>query len=361
MLFHPRFWGLLAALLTVLPTSDGTAWPARATEPTPGALNRYTAEERLMGMDFHLTFYAPDEPTANRASKAVFARIKQLNGVLSDYDPESELRRLSATAGSGKDVAVSADLFTVLAAGQELSQASDGAFDLTVGPLVQLWRKSRRAKQLPPDEFLEKARLATGFRHLQLDAQKRTVRLAQPGMQLDCGGIAVGYALDEGLTLFRTLGIHSAMIDGSGDIAVSDPPPGEPGWRIGVAPLEPEGPASQTLLLKHCAVTTSGDAWQHVEIDGVRYSHIVDTRTGLGLTTHSSVTVIAPTGIAADSYATAACVLGPQAGTLLLEKTPSAAGLFLTESKGTTSTTTTSRWSSFLAPASQKPNTHHEK
>jgi len=281
----------------------------------------------------------------------VFARIKQLNGVLSDYDPESELRRLSATAGSGTDVAVSADLFTVLAAGQELSQESDGAFDLTVGPLVQLWRKSRRAKQLPPDELLAKAQLATGFRHLQLDAARRTARLDQPGMQLDCGGIAVGYALDEGLALFRTLGIHSAMIDGSGDIAVSDPPPGEPGWRIGVAPLEPEGPASQTLLLKQCAVTTSGDAWQHVEIDGVRYSHIVDVRTGLGLTTRSSVTVIAPTGIAADSYATAACILGPKAGTTLLENTPNSAGLFLTESNGTGAAQTTSRWAGFRVPA----------
>lgn len=167
-------------------------------------------------------------------------------------------------------------------------------------------------------------------------------------MQLDCGGIAVGYALDESLRLLKEMGVDSAMIDGSGDIAVSGPPPGEAGWKIAVAPLEPEGPPSQTLILAHAAVTTSGDAWQHVEIDGVRYSHIVDTRTGLGLTTHASVTVLAKSGIVADSYATAACVLGPEKGIALIESEPGAACLFVTAATKNqpTQRKETSRWPS---------------
>lgn len=324
---------LATLLCTVLVATPPQAPESVAAQP---ALSRYTASERLMGMEFTLTFYCPDEASANRASRAVFQRIRELNAVLSDYDPESELRRLSATAGTGKDVPLSTDLWNVLQFGETLSEKSDGAFDLTVGPLVQLWRKSRRVKSLPPDELLAAARAATGYRKLHLDPARKTARLDTPKMQLDCGGIAVGYALDESLRLVKELGIESAMIDGSGDIAVSGPPPGESGWKIAVAPLEPNGPPSQTLILKHAAVTTSGDAWQHVEIDGVRYSHIVDTRTGLGLTTRSSVTVLAKTGIVADSYATAACVLGPAKGLALIETEPDAACRFITVPAGST-------------------------
>lgn len=325
--------GLATLLCTVLVATPPQAPQPAAPQP---ALSRYTASERLMGMDFTLTFYCPDEASANRASRAVFQRIRELNTVLSDYDPDSELRRLSATAGTGNEVPLSDDLWNVLQFGETLSEKSDGAFDLTVGPLVQLWRKSRRVRSLPPDDILAPARAATGYRKLHLDPAKRTARLDMPKMQLDCGGIAVGYALDESLWLLKEMGIDSAMIDGSGDIAVSSPPPGEPGWRIAVAPLEPNGPPSQTLILKHASVTTSGDAWQHVEIDGVRYSHIVDSRTGLGLTTRSSVTVLAKTGIVADSYATAACVLGPEKGLALIESEPTAACLFLTVPAGST-------------------------
>jgi thiamine biosynthesis lipoprotein len=347
-----------ASLATLLLTVLVTAPPADAPDtvpPTP-ALSRFTASERLMGMDFTLSFYCRDEAVANRAGRAVFDRIRELNAILSDYDPDSELRRLSATAGTGKTVELSRDLWTVLEFGQQLSEKSSGAFDLTVGPLVQIWRKSRRVKSLPPDDLLATARAVTGYRKLQLDPNQRTARLDVPKMQLDCGGIAVGYALDESLRLLKEMGIDSAMIDGSGDIAVSGPPPGEPGWKIAVAPLEPDGPPSQTLILKHAAVTTSGDAWQHVEIDGVRYSHIVDTRTGLGLTTHTSVTVMAKTGIVADSYATAACVLGPEKGVALIESEPTAACLFLTVPAGSNKPQrhTSKRWPS-IGESEAKP------
>jgi thiamine biosynthesis lipoprotein len=154
-------------------------------------------------------------------------------------------------------------------------------------------------------------------------------------MRLDLGGIAAGYAVDEALRVLNAHGITRAMVNGSGDIGVSDPPPGVQGWRIGIAPLEkPDAAPSRYLLLSNAAVTTSGDAFQFVEIGGQRYSHIVDPRTGLGLTDRSSVTVVARDCITADSLATAVSVLGPEKGLELIEATPGAAALIFHLSAG---------------------------
>src|SRR5262249_30127933 len=144
-------------------------------------------------------------------------------------------------------------------------------------------------------------------------------------MRLDAGGIGMGYGVDEAFKVLRREGIASALIDASGDIGVSNPPPGKPSWRIGIEPPSGEGPVSRYVLLSNYAITTSGDAFQFVEIDGKRYSHIIDPRTGLGVTGHSSVTVIAPTCIVADSYTKPICVLGPEVGFKIIEDTPGAA------------------------------------
>jgi thiamine biosynthesis lipoprotein len=143
-------------------------------------------------------------------------------------------------------------------------------------------------------------------------------------------------------------------VAGSGDIVVSDPPPGRPGWTIAVAPLKPEGDGAPgpTILLKNAAVSTSGDAEQFVELDGVRYSHVVDPKTGLGLTERRSVTVIAPKGITADGLDTAACILGPEKGLALIESTPGAAGLFVRLTPGRREVRESKGWASFAnAPA----------
>lgn len=310
----------LALAATVAGLADENASP-----------QRYAFTEMLMGMPFRIVVYAPDEQSANRAVTAAFQRILHLNSVCSDYDADSELSRLCATAGSGRAVPISDDLFRVLTASQQLARASEGAFDPTVGPLTRLWRRSRKSRKLPDQAVLSQARQAVGWQSLVLDAEHKTATLKLPKMQLDLGGIAVGFAVDEALLVLKEHGIESALIDGSGDIGVSGPPPGEPGWRISVAPLDADGSPSRHLLLSHAAVTTSGDAFQFVEIDRVRYSHIVDPSTGLGLTTRSSVTVIAPTCVMADSHATTVCVMGPERGLPWLRKhAPQADALFVT-------------------------------
>ena len=244
-------------------------------------LARLRVAQVEMGMQFKLILYSADETAANRAATSAFDRIHQLNGIMSDYDPASELSRLSDTAGQGRAIKVSDDLWQVLVAAQQLAERSDGAFDVTVGPYVKLWRRARREKEMPPTARMEEARQAVGFRFVKLTEETHTVELLRPGMRLDLGGIGVGYAIDEAMIVLRRHGITQALIDGSGDILVSDAPPGERGWRIGVAPLEAKnGPPSRYLMLKNCAVTTSGDAWQYVELDGKRYSHILDPAHG---------------------------------------------------------------------------------
>ena len=312
-------------------------------------LRRFEYEQVEMGVPFRIALYARDEATANKAAAAAYARIGELNRIMSDYNHESELLRLCKASGPGRPVKVSPELFYVLCKALELSERSGGAFDVTVGPVVQLWRRARRLRELPDPKRLADARERVGFENMRLDKKARTVELLKEKMRLDLGGIAKGYAGDEALRVLKQHGITRGMIDGSGDIVVGDPPPGQCGWKIAIEQPPRSSPAAQSsraavsnegrtassqaepvrrfLLLANAAVATSGDAYQYVEIDGVRYSHIVDPHTGLGLTVPSSVTVVAPNGTAADSLASAVSVLGPERGLALIEVTAGAAAL----------------------------------
>jgi thiamine biosynthesis lipoprotein len=299
---------------------------AAAGEPD---LQRFEFVEVHMGVDFRLVFYAADADSANRAAQAAFARVAELDARLSDYEPESELMQLCATAGQGQVVPVSQDLWRVLDQSQRLAEATGGAFDVTVGPLVRLWRKARRTRKLPDPQVLHNARQAVGYTFVRLVPECRSVELLRPGMQLDLGGIAMGYAADEALCVLREQGMPRALVDASGDIVAGDAPPGASGWRIGIAPLEAHQPPRRFVMLAHAAVTTSGDAFQHVQIGGQRYSHIIDPATGLGLTQQRSVTVIGPDGITADSLATALCVLGPERGLEFIRQRPDVQAMFV--------------------------------
>jgi thiamine biosynthesis lipoprotein len=292
-------------------------------------LKRFEQMQPHMGTQFGIALYAPDEATARRAMEAGFTRIGELDDRLSDYDASSELSRLSKSSPTPEPVEASDDLWRVLFLSQDLARRSDGAFDVTVGPLTQLWRRARRQKELPEPDRLQAALAAVGFRHLKLHEAERRVELQLPNMRLDLGGIAKGFAGDEALNAMTRQGVARALVNGGGGLSLGDPPPGEKGWKVGVAPLEPEAEPSRTLLLANCGVATSGDAWQYVEINGVRYSHIIDPTTGLGLTTRSSVTVVAPKGALADGLATAASVLGPERGIQLIDQTPGAAAIFV--------------------------------
>lgn len=310
-------------------------------DPKP---TRFTFREPHMGTMFKIVLYAPDEAAANRAAKAAFQRIATLDAVMSDYRPASELMQLCQKAG-GDPVRVSESLFFVLARAQEVSRLSDGAFDVTVGPIVRLWRRARKSQQMPDPEKLTQARALVGYQNIRLDEKARTVQLLKPGMQLDLGGIAKGYAADEALRVLQQHGITRALVAAGGDIAVSGPPPDAEGWTVGIAPLEdPNRKPSQYLSLHDAAVSTSGDAEQYVEIDGKRYSHIVDPRTGIGLVGRQSVTVVARHGIMADSLTKVVCVLGPELGLAILDRLEGVSAMVVRETDKGTETVTSSRF-----------------
>jgi thiamine biosynthesis lipoprotein len=269
-----------------------------------------------MGTRVRVVMYAASREEAEAAAKAAFDVMRDVNDRMSDYLPESELSRLSASAGRGP-LMVSAPLFDLLAVSLAHSRASGGAFDVTLGPLTRLWRRSRKSGTLPDPAEVKAARDRSGHLHVRMDPQAGTVELAKPGMLLDLGGIAKGYACDRALAAMKARGISRAFVDTGGGMALGDPPPGKAGWTIGLL-----GDPRRVLVLSNCGVATSGDSEQAIEIGGVRYSHIVDPATGLGLTRGEMATVIAPTGMDADVLATACCVRGPERALELIASRP---------------------------------------
>lgn len=294
-------------------------------------LRRFDFERVEMGVIFRLTVYGSDSGVANKAAEAAYARVHELNGIFSDYDGASEVRRLCEASGPGRPIRASVELFTVLEASLQVSCETDGAFDVTVGPLTKLWRRARRREMMPEPHRLATERALVGHTLVRLDCEQRTVELLCDGMRLDFGGIAKGYAADEALRVLTEHGFKQALVNASGDIVAGDPPPNADFWVVEIEALrrrqpagklatdaEQSGPASH-LRICNQAVATSGDAYQSVVIAGQRYSHIVDPKTGLGLNQRSSVTIIAPTGMMADGLASAVSVLGPKAGIKLIE------------------------------------------
>ena len=263
---------------------------------------RHEFTELHLGVTTRIVVHA-DDSTARVAARAAFRRIAALEDLMSDWRAGSEVNRLAARAGGW--VEISPELDGVLRRAVEIAAASDGAFDPTVAPLVALWRETRRSGVLPGPAALDSARALVGWWRIGLDRCRPLARL-DPGTRVDLGGIAKGFILQEALASLRAHGVPSALIEAGGDIVVGDPPPGRPGWTIAV------GGADTTVA--NTAVSTSGTGEQAVTIGGVRYAHVVDPRTGLGVTAERTVTVIAPDAATADALATALVVLGPERG-----------------------------------------------
>jgi thiamine biosynthesis lipoprotein len=299
----------------------GIVCPVAASETD----QRFEFESRHMGTTFRIVVYGKDPEKASAAAKAAFARVAELDRILSDYNRESEVMRLCRANDEepGKPRPVSRDLFAVLEISQKLAAETDGAFDVTIGPLSQIWRLVRRTQRLPTPEELAAAKAKVGWKFLTLDPDRQTVTLNTAGMRLDFGGIAKGYAADAAYQILAERGFSRAMVAASGDIRVGDPPPGSEGWNLEIAPLG-QGMPVRKLTLARAAVSTSGDLFQFVEIDGVRYSHVLDPKTGLGLTGFRSVTVVAPTATLSDGLSTAASLLPREKALQYVEQYPGA-------------------------------------
>lgn len=304
------------------------------SESPAAPLQRFEFKHPAMGTLFTITLYAPDKSQGAATADAAFKRIDALEDIMSDYEADSELMRL-CDQPYGKPVPVSPELFDVLQRAQKISELSDGAFDVTVGPDVRLWRFARKRKVLPSAQQLAEAGRSVGYRKLRLDARSRTVTLLVPDMRLDLGGIAKGYAADEALKLLKGRGVDRALVAASGDIAIGNSPPGQRGWKIGIASIDAHHNEITTMLSLHNAgISTSGDTEQFIEIGGVRYSHILNPATGLGLTNRIQASIIAPNATATDALATTVCVLGVERGLTLVDSLPRTAALILVKHDG---------------------------
>ncbi len=287
-----------------------------------GQSTRFEFSRNLMGSPFRLVFYAQGDSLAKAAAEQVFARIEVLNALLSDYKDGSEINRLSGLSGRGHWVRTSPELFDILARSCAISKQTEGAFEVTVGPMVQLWRRSLLVHEFPSRKAIRKTRKRVGYRLIELDTTHRLVRLKRKGMRLDVGGIGKGYAADEGIRILRGLGIRSAMLDAGGDLAFSGPPPGAAGWKIEITSDTAASPV--ILSLADCGVATSGAHYRFFTHKGKTYSHIVNPATGIGLRHHVRSTVVARDGTEADALATAIGVMGIRKSKRILTRFPDA-------------------------------------
>ncbi|MFM2170139.1 MAG: hypothetical protein RI957_368 [Verrucomicrobiota bacterium] len=284
------------------------------------AEERHEFERPLMGTLFRIQTYAPSRKVAEKAVEAAFAEAEAINAVASDYIADSELLDLSKKP-AGIPIVVSSRLFALIEQAKVMAELTDGAFDPTLGPLTKLWRESRRRQQLPSEEVLQLARRSSGHQLLSCDRTTSTITWQVSGMRLDLGGIAKGQAADAMLAVFFQHNLPSTSITAGGDVCLGAPPPGQKGWTVGVRTFD-RNKDCETLVLSHCAVSTSGDLQQAIEINGTRYAHIIDPNTGLGLTRNVAATVIAPTAAKSDALATACCVLSQEKARKLIRKIP---------------------------------------
>jgi thiamine biosynthesis lipoprotein len=309
--------GLLASALAIA----AIALPAAAQAPADD-LQRFEYTKLVMGVEARITLCAASEPAARAAAAAGFRRMEALDRVLSDYKRDSEVNTLSAIGADGPTI-VSEDLHEALRRSLAMAEVSGGAFDITIGPLVRLWREARREGRLPDETAVAEARALVGWEQVAIEGP-RAVRLAQRGMKLDFGGIGKGLAAQAAVEAIAAAGAPVCLVDLGGDIAAGEAPPGTAGWRV---ELHPGRGDDVPVALAGWSAATSGDTEQFVEIGWVRYSHIVDPRTGLGLTNRVSVVALAREGAVADALASAVSVFGPEEGLALVERLPEAEAL----------------------------------
>jgi thiamine biosynthesis lipoprotein len=272
-----------------------------------------------LGLPVRILLHVADRSRGDAAARAAFERIEALDRILSDYRPDSELRQLPTEATGW--IPVGPVLLDVLDRASVVAAATDGAFDPTVGPLVALWREARTTGRWPDPTAAAAARQNVGWTHLEIDRERSLIRLRKPGMQLDLGGIAKGYILQRAFDVLRRQGVKSALIEAGGDIVVGAAPPGRSGWQI-TTPDADGAFQARAASLTHAALATSGSTEQVVEIDGVRYSHLVDPRTGVGVSRPVVASVIARDAATADALATAVAIGGPETRAAILRRFP---------------------------------------
>ena len=279
-----------------------------------------SASRAMMGTVVNLTLYGPEKSRLEAAVETTLARMLALEKLLSRHDPASELARLNLTGNIKRP---SHDLITVLELARFISDKTNGAFDITVLPLVKL----QQAGRIPDRVSIEKALAVTDYRHITIDEDK--IVLTRQGMGLTLDGIGKGYIVDQGVEALKQNGFGNAYVEAGGDLMVSGRKPGDKPWRIGIKNPRPSRSGKLVILkTSNRAVATSGDYMQAYSKDFARH-HIVNPKTGYSPPELASATITAPTVALADALATAAMVMGHKKSIAMLQTMPNCEGYFI--------------------------------
>ncbi len=310
MLFYTKQFFLLVATIGWVAGSGFSQEPNCPTDQTTTEIQGFEGTFPALGTLVQIKCFSADPSAAETAFTKAQEDVRRLESILTDYDSASETSKLTQLA-AGNATPVSAELWQVLEASDRWFRSSEGAFDSSLGALTKLWRKSRRSNSTPSQAELQSALESSGWQHVTLDRDAQSVMLTRPGIQFDFGAIGKGYIVDSIFEGFVEQNLTSCLVNISGNMRCGSAPPDRPGWRIAISPLEEDGQPLRELVINNAALATSGDLWQYQVIDGVRRSHILDPKTGMGVEGPIAATVVANTATDADALATAACVMGP--------------------------------------------------
>jgi len=314
------------------PTAAEPVAPERPPPPVRKDGTIY-AEAYQMGTRFSINVWVGEQSPAavGVAIEAALAEVERIEQIISEWRPSSELSQFNDAAGQASRL-LSPELFEVLQRSKIICEASDGAFDPTFYGVGQLWRFEPDA--VPPTREAVAARLSlVDWRAIELDPNTLRGRLARPGMKVGLGAIAKGYGVDRASQVLKQHGFMHHIVEGGGDTYVSGTKAGA-SWRVGIQ--RPDGPGSIAAIpASDRAIVTSGGYQRFIEVDGKRYAHIIDPRTGWPLDETSSaqsITVLADDATDADAYATAVAVMGPEKGLAFVEAHPPLAAVIVTRS-----------------------------
>lgn len=264
-----------------------------------------------MGTWGSVTVVTADSASVADAAFAALHAFHRVDSLMSNWTEASEVSRINREATGRRAVAANPEVVRVVDFAERVARESDGAFDITVEPLVRAWGFLGGAPRVPPQEEIADALACVGYEKVHVDSAAGTVRL-DDGVRVDLGGVAKGYGVDEAAKELRRAGVTDALVDLSGNMAAIGNAPGHEAWTVGIRDPAGAVPYLARLKLRGECVATSGDYEQFVDKDGKRYGHILDPRTGYSARGLSSVTVVARDAMACDAWATALFVLGPE-------------------------------------------------
>ena len=275
---------------------------------------------KLMGNHFEFSVVADDEVWANARIEEGIREVQRIEKIFTTYDPDSETNRINAHAGI-RPIVVDAEVFNLIQRSKKISDLTQGAFDISYGSIdKRLWNFDKNMTALPDVETAKQMVRLINYKNVILDDKKTTIFLKEKGMRIGFGGIGKGYAADRVKAVMHQSGVQSGIVNASGDLTVWGQQPTGEKWTIGIADPDKRDLPFGSIQLSDVSVATSGSYEKFVVIDGTKYSHTIDPKTGLPVRGIKSVTIICPSAELADALATPVTVMGISSGLNLIDQ-----------------------------------------